>query len=171
MFSGFVTEDQLNHVWEEIKYFSWGDRETNFSFTSIHEARQHSLRQQHADELVTLTDENDDNTLASSVDTDCLVEKMKKASLHCTNKESAGLQPVLTHRLGLVSAGGYPEFSNFTPSFQQLLDYVMVQDRHFEVLRAAPCPGSEVLSEFTALPSAVIPSDHISIVVDLKFKS
>lgn len=31
-------------MWEELKYFYWGDRESNFNFTSIHEARR--LRQQ-----------------------------------------------------------------------------------------------------------------------------
>jgi hypothetical protein len=41
---GQATEEQLNHVWEELKYFYWGDRESNFNFTSIHEARR--LRQE-----------------------------------------------------------------------------------------------------------------------------
>jgi hypothetical protein len=41
---GQATEEQLNHVWEELKYFCWGDRESNFNFTSIHEARR--LRQE-----------------------------------------------------------------------------------------------------------------------------
>lgn len=43
--SGFATEEQLNHVWEELKYFYWGDRESNFNFTSIHEARRLRLEQ------------------------------------------------------------------------------------------------------------------------------
>ena len=84
--------------------------------------------------------------------------------------ESAGLQPVLQHSLGFISASGYPEFSNYTPTFQQLLDYIMIPEDDFNVVRVAECPSHEVLGEFTALPSAVIPSDHIAIAVDLSFK-
>jgi hypothetical protein len=46
---GQATEEQLNHVWEELKYFYWGDRESNFNFTSIHEARR--LRQEQQQQL------------------------------------------------------------------------------------------------------------------------
>lgn len=84
--------------------------------------------------------------------------------------ESAGLQPILRHNLGFISAGGFPQFSNYSPTFQELLDYVLVQERDMQVVRAAPCPGHEVLGEFTALPSAVIPSDHIAIVGDVRFR-
>lgn len=141
--SGFATDEQLNYVWEELKYFFWGDRETNFNFTSIHEARKQKQ----------------------------LAERADQQSEGAENSEmSAGLQPVMRHDLGLISAAGFPAFSNYTPTFQHCLDYVLVQERDFSVLRVAPCPGHEVLGEFTALPSAVIPSDHISIVVDLCFK-
>lgn len=84
--------------------------------------------------------------------------------------DCAGLQRVLRHSLNLCSAAGYAPFSNYTPTFQHLLDYILVPADDFTVVRVAECPGHEVLSEFTALPSAVIPSDHISIAVDLCFK-
>jgi hypothetical protein len=85
-------------------------------------------------------------------------------------EESAGLQEVMQHSLHLFSAAGYAPFSNYTPTFQHLLDYILVSEEDFTVQRVAHCPGHEVLGEFTALPSPVIPSDHISIAVDLCFK-
>ena len=76
----------------------------------------------------------------------------------------------MTHRLGLMSAAGFAPYSNYTPTFKQLLDYILVQERDFEVVRVAPMPSEQLFSEFEALPSAVIPSDHVAIAVDLRWK-
>lgn len=146
----------MNHVWEEVKHFFWGDREANFNFTSIHE---HKEKRRQAEEERRKNGEGGDAVDALSEEVDCM-----------SVLESAGLQPVVTHNLGLISAAGFAPYSNYTPSFKQLLDYILVQKRDFEVLRIAPMPSDEVFSEFTALPSAVIPSDHVAIAVDLRWK-
>jgi len=71
---------------------------------------------------------------------------------------------------GLVSASGYPQFTNFTGGFKDLLDYVfMSADSGLDVLRTAPLPSEEALGARTALPSAVYPSDHVALALDLTF--
>jgi len=145
-------------VWEEVKHFFWGDREANFNFVSIHD---HKEKRKKAEE------ERAKALKESGVDSaEVLAAELSALSV----LDSAGLQPVITHRLGLFSAGGYAPYSNYTPSFKQLLDYVLVQESCFEVVRVAPMPSDEVFAEFTALPSAVIPSDHVAIAVDLRWK-
>lgn len=164
VYSGFATEDQLNYVWEEVKYFFWGDREANFNIPSIHE-----LRQQRKAGTTSSTNANGTNGSHQASGEETVVTEMDKLSiLDC--EDSAGLQPVMTHALDFISAAGFAKYSNYTPSFKHLLDYVLVQRRDFEVVRVAPMPSDEVLSEFTALPSAVLPSDHIAIAVDLRWK-
>jgi hypothetical protein len=42
--SGYVCDEDLSHVWEEVKHFGWGDREASFlDFPAIHEARRKRL--------------------------------------------------------------------------------------------------------------------------------
>jgi hypothetical protein len=82
--------------------------------------------------------------------------------------DPARLLGVLRHGLELESAAGFPAFSNYTAAFKDCLDYVMVQKARFQVLRVAPFPSEEVLSATVALPSAVFPSDHLSLMVDLR---
>lgn len=145
-------------MWEEVKHFFWGDREANFNFVSLHD---HKLKRKKAEEerLKALQESGHSGTEVMTAQMDAL-----------SVLDSAGLQPVLTHRLGLFSAAGFAPYSNYTPTFKQLLDYVLVQESVFEVVRVAPMPSDEVFAEFTALPSAVIPSDHVSIAVDLRWK-
>lgn len=164
-FSGFATEDQLNYVWEEVKYFFWGDREANFNIPSIHELRQQ--RKTACSDAITNAD-NSANGSARTAEMDLTDEVDKMDILQC--EDSAGLQPVMSHALEFMSAAGFAKYSNYTPSFKHLLDYILVQRRHFEVVRVAPMPSDELLSEFTALPSAVMPSDHVAIAVDLRWK-
>jgi mRNA deadenylase 3'-5' endonuclease subunit Ccr4 len=71
---------------------------------------------------------------------------------------------------GFVSASGYPQFTNFTAGFKDLLDYVFIPaNSGLHVLRTAPLPSEEELRERTALPSAVYPSDHVALALDLTF--
>lgn len=158
LFSGFATEDQLNHVWEEVKHFFWGDREANFNFVSIHDHKE-KRKKAEEDRTKALKDSGVDSA-------EELAAEMNAMSV----LDSAGLQPVMKHHLGFFSAGGFAPYSNYTPSFKQLLDYILVQESCFEVVRVAPMPSDEVFAEFTALPSAVIPSDHVAIAVDLRWK-
>lgn len=77
--------------------------------------------------------------------------------------------PSLSHSLRLKSAAGYPLYSNYTKEFKALLDYIFVEENKFDVVAVGPQPTEEVLSENCAIPSAVFPSDHLSIVVDVAF--
>lgn len=165
-YSGFVTEDQLNYVWEEVKYFFWGDREANFNIPSIHELRQQ--RKAAGTTSNSASDLKHNNHQSNSTDENLITEIDKLNILE--SEDSAGLQPVMTHTLDFISAAGFAKYSNYTPSFKHLLDYVLVQRRDFEVMRVAPMPNDELLSEFTAMPSAVLPSDHVAIAVDLRWK-
>jgi mRNA deadenylase 3'-5' endonuclease subunit Ccr4 len=59
-------------------------------------------------------------------------------------------------------------YSNFIAVFQAHLDYIYASDHVFSVIGLAPMASKEVLEEEVALPSSVIPSDHVSLVADLK---
>ena len=67
----------------------------------------------------------------------------------------------------LISAAGYPPFTNYTRDFKMTLDYIFVESDKMEVVAIAPLPSENILSENIALPSIVFPSDHISLVVDV----
>jgi hypothetical protein len=81
------------------------------------------------------------------------------------------LLPPLTHKLKLKSAAGYPQYSNYTKTFKELLDYIYVEREKYEVVRIAPFPTEQVLSENCAIPSEVFPSDHLALVVDVQLLS
>lgn len=71
----------------------------------------------------------------------------------------------------LLSACGYPAFTNYVAAYKDCLDYILVDSSALDVVRSAPLPSEEVLQEFVALPSKVFGSDHVSLVADVKFKS
>lgn len=69
----------------------------------------------------------------------------------------------------MMSASGFPPFSNYTRDFKMTLDYIFVDADSFSVAAVAPTPSEDVLKENVALPSVVFPSDHISLIVDIDF--
>ena len=77
--------------------------------------------------------------------------------------------PNLTHDLKLYSAAGFPLYTNYTKAFKDILDYIYIEKDHFTVSRVAPFPSDSILSENTALPSQIFPSDHLAVAVDIKF--
>lgn len=77
--------------------------------------------------------------------------------------------PSLVHNFKFTSAAGFPQFTNYTKDFKDLLDYIFI-DENIDVARILPFPTEDQLSVDVALPSSCYPSDHISVVVDLKFK-
>ena len=87
-----------------------------------------------------------------------------------SNENSGICLPNLTHDLNLISAAGFPLYSNYTKHFKDILDYIYIENDKCEILRVAPFPSEAVLSERTALPSKVFPSDHIAVAVDIKFR-
>lgn len=78
--------------------------------------------------------------------------------------------PSLSHQFKFSSAAGFPEYTNYTRDFKDVLDYIFV-DENIDIKRVCPFPSEDILSSKVALPSTLFPSDHISVVVDLKFKN
>ena len=83
---------------------------------------------------------------------------------HCTTLS-------LCHNLKLFSACGVPEFTNFTGGFKGTLDYIFADSSQLNVEAAVPLPSEEELQVYVALPSVVLPSDHLALVCELKWKS
>jgi len=77
--------------------------------------------------------------------------------------------PTLNHDFKFTSAAGYPQYTNYTRDFKDLLDWIFI-DENIDVARILPFPTEDQLSSEVALPSSCHPSDHLSLVVDLKFK-
>jgi hypothetical protein len=69
-----------------------------------------------------------------------------------------------------------PEFTNYAVDFSETLDYVLaskpscVEEFGFEVISSAPVPPKSEMEEFVAMPNENMPSDHLSIACDLKWK-
>jgi hypothetical protein len=76
--------------------------------------------------------------------------------------------PLLQLRRGLVNACPGLPYTNFVSSFVACLDYIMVDG--FDVVAVAPMPDRDTCERDTALPSWQFPSDHISIMADLRFR-
>lgn len=76
----------------------------------------------------------------------------------------------LKQNIPLSSACGTPPYTNFTEGFADCLDYIFYEKTNLEVEQVAPLPTEDELRLHIALPSVVFPSDHISLVSDLRFK-
>ncbi|XP_046735511.1 2',5'-phosphodiesterase 12 [Diprion similis] len=86
-----------------------------------------------------------------------------------SNTEEAVQSVSLSHNMSFASACGTPEYTNFTKGFADCLDYIYYQTDRLQVDQVIPMPSTEELTQHTALPSVVFPSDHISICADLKW--
>jgi len=75
----------------------------------------------------------------------------------------------LHHSLQLVSACGYPRYTNFVAGFSGCLDYIYVDRESLKVAKVVPLPSHEDVTLFTALPNAVFPSDHLPLICDLEW--
>lgn len=88
-----------------------------------------------------------------------------------SNAEEAVENVELSQTLKMSSACGTPEFTNFTTLFSACLDYIFYQEDRFEVIQSVPLPTNEELRANSAIPSVVIPSDHVALIADLRFKT
>ena len=71
---------------------------------------------------------------------------------------------------GLMSAcETSPEFTHFIEAFVCTLDYILVTD-NFVVERSGATPTREDVEKFVAMPNECMPSDHVSLVCDLKWR-
>lgn len=75
----------------------------------------------------------------------------------------------LRHNLDLSV---YKEFqyTNYVIGFQDVLDHLFYDNTAVELIRAIPMPTKEKITEFVALPSKYVPSDHLAIIFDFKMK-
>ena len=73
------------------------------------------------------------------------------------------------HSLELVSACGYPRYTNYVTGFAGCLDYIYVDRRQLKVSTVVPLPSHEEVTTFTALPNVVFPSDHLPLVCELEW--
>jgi len=73
----------------------------------------------------------------------------------------------LCHGLELVSACGYPRYTNFVAGFAGCLDYIYVDHNSLKVVQVVPLPSHDDVTMYTALPNVVFPSDHLPLICDL----
>ena len=83
-------------------------------------------------------------------------------------EEVSGLE--LRYHPQFMSAAGTPKYTNYTMGFKDCLDYVWVERENFLVTQVVPFPSDQELELHSALPNIVFPSDHIPVIVDLKFR-
>eukprot|EP00930_Biecheleria_cincta_P003715 TRINITY_DN104638_c0_g1_i1.p1 TRINITY_DN104638_c0_g1~~TRINITY_DN104638_c0_g1_i1.p1 ORF type:complete len:641 (+),score=94.56 TRINITY_DN104638_c0_g1_i1:42-1964(+) len=60
------------------------------------------------------------------------------------------------------------QVTTYTSTFQECLDYTLLDSRNLRAVATMDAPSIECLSAETALPSAMFPSDHIPVVVDVE---
>lgn len=63
-----------------------------------------------------------------------------------------------------------PEFTHYIGGFQGTLDHILISNK-IRCLRSAPMPSVGDVIVATAMPSANLPSDHVSLVCDLIIKA
>ncbi|KAK9879423.1 hypothetical protein WA026_006490 [Henosepilachna vigintioctopunctata] len=86
-----------------------------------------------------------------------------------SNAEEAVKNLKLEQNIPLASACGTPQFTNFTSGFADCLDYIFYQTNNLKVTQVVPLPSNEELTQNTALPSIVFPSDHIALISDIQW--
>ena len=88
----------------------------------------------------------------------------------CEDKEEHCTTLSLSHDFSLFSACGFPPFTNYTGGFKGTLDYIFADKNYLEVESVIPLPSEDELSLHLALPSVVLPSDHLALACDLRWK-
>ncbi|XP_022663156.1 2',5'-phosphodiesterase 12-like [Varroa destructor] len=70
----------------------------------------------------------------------------------------------------LRSAYGTPDYTNYTVDFKGCLDYIFYS-KELSVTCVIPLPPHEVVAhtEYLAIPSPLLPSDHLALVATLQF--
>ena len=157
--SGKVSAATLNASWRDLEQFRWGPRPGAAAATV-------------AASIQKLSEEMD------TLQVTTVSEERERGGHDGYPGDMAALQSSLTHTLNLCCTSQSPvcttgidaaehNLTNYTDSFKAQLDYIYVQGDGFGVRRAARLPAEQVLGEFRGLPSAVFPSDHIAVAVDL----
>ena len=78
--------------------------------------------------------------------------------------------PSYSHEFSFQNCCGFPEYTAYTEGFIGVIDYIFASKKYFEVDSVIPMPSKEELQLYTAIPSPVMPSDHIALICELKWK-
>ena len=70
----------------------------------------------------------------------------------------------------MFSAAGTPDYTNFVAGFCGTLDYIYADSSKLELKREIPLSEHEDVVKEIALPTRIFPSDHMPLVVELKWK-
>ncbi|XP_050307010.1 2',5'-phosphodiesterase 12-like [Anthonomus grandis grandis] len=73
------------------------------------------------------------------------------------------------HKFLFTSACGTPKYTNYTEEYKGCLDYIFIEKLKLTVSRVIHVPTEEELEQYVGLPNEVYPSDHLALVVDLKY--
>ena len=140
--SGKVSEKGLRYAWERLTHFAWGDNAGETADMS--------------EEIEKMLDERlnylDINGPTGPLPLDYFSQNVQRF-VNVTPTEQVGL-------------------SNFIAAFKDHLDYIFVSENLInsqirDCISLAPMLPVDILEQETALPSSVIPSDHVSLVVDI----
>ena len=63
-----------------------------------------------------------------------------------------------------------PKFTHYLQSFAATLDYILASNDGFSTVASAAVPTEEMVTKDVGMPSAVLPSDHISLVCDFEWQ-
>ncbi|CAB3981573.1 Hypothetical predicted protein [Paramuricea clavata] len=78
--------------------------------------------------------------------------------------------PSYSQEFGFQNCCGFPEFTAYTEGFSGVIDYIFASKKYFEAESVIPVPSKEEVQLYTAIPSPVMPSDHIALICELKWK-
>ena len=73
----------------------------------------------------------------------------------------------LIHSLNFITYTDLP-YTHYSLGFKGYIDYVFFETESFEFERVISIPRHEEIIKNKAMPSRVLPSDHIALVFDLK---
>jgi mRNA deadenylase 3'-5' endonuclease subunit Ccr4 len=62
-----------------------------------------------------------------------------------------------------------PDFTHYIEAFSGTLDYILVTN-NFEVVKTGATPTRDLIKKYIAMPNECMPSDHVSLVCDLKWR-
>jgi len=94
----------------------------------------------------------------------------KHADWYCAGKQKYLANMNLSHSLQLASAMESPRYTNYVGGFRGVLDYIFIDREKLEVDSVVPLPTHEEITEHIALPNKEIPSDHLALVCNARWK-
>lgn len=166
----------LNHIQKVISQFCSGDADggVNVQADADHVSPQIANDGMHAHPQVAVLFCGDFNSGPRTGLVELLttgrVDSTHRDWTLCEDKEEHCTTLSINHDWHLFSACGFPAFTNYTGGFKGTLDYIFGDKRYLEVESVVPLPSEDDLSSHLALPSVVMPSDHLALVCDVKWK-